>query len=77
MTTPKFATQLNNYFQEKNGGDTSPISYQESSSGPADAPTWTIIFSGVEKGRGSALTKNAAREEASKKALEALTGRAL
>ncbi|KAJ7597363.1 hypothetical protein C8J56DRAFT_1041564 [Mycena floridula] len=70
---PPYVTQLNNYFQALNPG-TSPVSYIEESSGPANACSWQVTckISGVVKGQGVGPSKAAAREAAAKEALLAL-----
>ncbi|KAF8201071.1 hypothetical protein K438DRAFT_1821320 [Mycena galopus ATCC 62051] len=64
---------LNNYLQSK--GQLAAMSWEESTSGPSGAPTWTCIckISGEVRGRGTGSLKRTARDVAAKQALESLT----
>ncbi|KAI0361112.1 hypothetical protein OH77DRAFT_1516127 [Trametes cingulata] len=63
---------LNNYVQINNLGPY--VQWTQHQTGPRNAPTWTatVIFNGVEYGRGSATNLGAAREIAAEQALRAL-----
>ncbi|KAF8208422.1 hypothetical protein K438DRAFT_1573727, partial [Mycena galopus ATCC 62051] len=65
---------LNNYLQSK--GQLAALSWEESTSGPKSAPTWTCIckISGQVRGRGTGSLKRTAKDAAAKQALESLTG---
>ncbi|KAG8732217.1 hypothetical protein FRC11_015006 [Ceratobasidium sp. 423] len=63
---------LNNILQRQ--GRTSALIWKETSAGPAHDPTWTVaaLIDRVEYGYGICARKMDARQEAARKALEAL-----
>ncbi|CUA76296.1 hypothetical protein RSOLAG22IIIB_06203 [Rhizoctonia solani] len=63
---------LNNILQRQ--GRTSALLWRESSDGPAHDPTWTVtaFIDRVEYGYGVCARKMDARQEAARKALQAL-----
>ncbi|KAJ6541930.1 hypothetical protein B0H19DRAFT_958983 [Mycena capillaripes] len=64
---------LNNYLQSK--GKLAALSWQDSTSGPKSAPTWTSIckISGEVRGTGAGPLKRTARDVAANEALKSLT----
>ncbi|KAJ7897330.1 hypothetical protein B0H14DRAFT_401069 [Mycena olivaceomarginata] len=64
---------LNNYLQLK--GQLAALSWQDSTSGPKSAPTWTCICKlyGEVRGTGTGHLKRTARDVAAKQALKSLT----
>ncbi|KAJ7790781.1 hypothetical protein B0H14DRAFT_2535342 [Mycena olivaceomarginata] len=64
---------LNNYLQSK--GQLAALSWQDSTSGPKSAPTWTCIckLCGEVRGTGTGYLKRTARDFTAKQALKSLT----
>ncbi|KAJ7922853.1 hypothetical protein B0H13DRAFT_1603321, partial [Mycena leptocephala] len=64
---------LNNYLQSK--GRLAALSWQDSTSGPKSAPTWTSICKifGEVRGTGTGPLKRTARDAAANQALKSLT----
>ncbi|KAF9270811.1 hypothetical protein L218DRAFT_952883 [Marasmius fiardii PR-910] len=69
--TTHYRNRLNKYAQATGAN----VEYQESSTGPAQAPVWTsrVFVNGVHHGTGEGSTVNASREEAALVALNRLS----
>ncbi|KAK7007019.1 DRBM domain-containing protein [Favolaschia claudopus] len=67
---PHPRTTLNNVAQQWG----SIVTYEDSSTGPLNNPTWTAIvyLNGIEHGRANGATRSAARDRAAQAALRAL-----
>ncbi|GLB35728.1 putative double-stranded RNA binding motif containing protein [Lyophyllum shimeji] len=73
MSSKGGSSALNNYLQ--NNSQLSSLSWQDSTSGPKNAPTWTSIckINGVPRGQGTGTHKHIARDIAANAALQSLT----
>ncbi|KAI0334474.1 hypothetical protein GY45DRAFT_1367644 [Cubamyces sp. BRFM 1775] len=70
MSQQHWTMELNNFCAKNR----MTCSWVEGQCGPRNAPTWTVsaFINGIEYGRGSSLTKTAAKEIAAETALRSL-----